>query len=82
MQFIEKVILSLGKSSSYVFTNWEEQTVHIILKNMQKLINRCCLKSLLLSQAKGNTVQYKLQYDINLGKSVYLFSQTDKHNTN
>lgn len=28
MQFIEKVILSLGKSSSYVFTNWEEQTVH------------------------------------------------------
>lgn len=49
---------------------------------MQKLINRCCLKSLLLSQAKGNTVQYKLQYDINLGKSVYLFSQTDKHNAN
>lgn len=28
MQFIEKVILSLGKSSSCVFTNWEEQTVH------------------------------------------------------
>lgn len=82
MQFIEKVILSLGKSSSYVFTNWEEQTVHNPQKYAKIDKYRCCLKSLLLSQAKGNTVQYKLQYDINLGKSVYLFSQTDKHNAN
>lgn len=81
MQFIEKVILSLGKAL-HTFSQTEKSKLYIILKNMQKLINRCCLKSLLLSQARGNTVQYKLQYDINLGKSVYPFSQTDKHNTN